>query len=692
MAVQGSVPADVRLQQAVSLHRAGHVQQAERLYRDILLAHPNQAAANYHLAEIELEQHLLDVSLSHFKTALEAEPQQEKHWLSYISTLIEANYFDEAQLVLAYGVDAGLAGDTVETLVATLECKRQQAVSKAFNLPPDAIVTELIELFGAQHYAQVEQKTLALLQQYPNWLVGWKILSDTLLIQKKDATDAAYSALQLNLHDAQEHCYYGLVLKSMDDLQGAAEAFKQAIKLKPDYAAAYNNLGIVEKDMGDVEAGIGHYRQALQLNPGYASCFSNLLFCLSHAQKISSQALFAEHRQFSQRYEMPLKKSWPKHSNVADSERVLHIGFVSADFRDHALAYFIEPLLQHLACSSKLVLHAYATSALADAMTLRLRAHFKSWHQVDAFSDAELAQKIKEDAIDVLIDLDGHTAGNRLLTFAMKPAPLQVSWLGYLTTTGLQAMDYYLADAYLLPPGQLDAQFTEQLVQLPANAPFMPAASAPAVNVLPALNNGYITFACFNRPNKITPSAVRLWCQLLAALPHSKMLLGAMPEQGSYDVLKRWFVAAGIGAERLIFHPRSSLDAYLVLHHRVDICLDTFPSNGVTTTCHAAWMGVPTLCLQGDRLASRGALAVMQHLGLNQFVAADATDFVRKGILLATSINTLAEVRRSLRSRFGESALAQPAMIAAGLEQALVQMWQRWCKQQPAASFQIKAP
>ena len=680
------------LQHALAYHRAGQPLEAAQLLREILLIDPNHAAANFHLGEIALAQAQLELSLAYFKAALEAEPQQEKHWLSYISTLIAAAYFEEAQLVIAYGIDAGLAGDALESLVATLAGKLEPAAPVALKQPSDVNVTELIALFGAQHYAQVELATQALLQQYPNWLVGWKILSDTLLIQKKDASTAAFNALQLNLDDAQEHCYYGLVLKSQGDLHGAAQAFKEAVKLKPDYAAAYNNLGIVEKDMGDVEAGIHHYRRALAINPAYASCFSNLLFCLSHSQHINNQELFAEHVAFSQRYEQPLMASWPKHSNEADTERCLHIGLVSADFRDHALAYFIEPLLQHLAGSAKLVLHAYAASAIKDDMTQRLRASFKHWHQVDTYSDADLAQKISVDAIDILIDLDGHTAGNRLLTFAMKPAPIQASWLGYLATTGLQAMDYYLADAYLLPPGQLDDQFTERLVQLPANAPFMPAANAPAVNQLPAINNGYITFACFNRPNKITPHVVNLWSQLLIALPNSKMLLGAMPADGSYESLRLWFAAAGIGAERLIFHARSTMECYLAHHHHVDICLDTFPSNGVTTSCHSAWMGVPTLCLHGERLASRGALAVMMHLGLQQFVAVDADDFVRQGVLLATDVALLALVRTGLRSRFAESALAQPAMIAAALEQALVQMWQRWCQQQPAASFQIKAP
>ncbi|HSH71488.1 MAG TPA: aminotransferase class I/II-fold pyridoxal phosphate-dependent enzyme [Methylophilaceae bacterium] len=686
---QGNGLADERLAEAVSLHRAGNTQAAERLYRDILLEHPNQANANYNLGVIALEEKHADDSLLYFKAALEADPQEEQYWLSYIRALIQAEHFDDAQLVLSYGVKAGLAGKEVESLALTLETKLKHA---AVALPPSTIEDELIELFSQQRYEEVENKILALVQQYPHWLVGWKILSDTFLIQGKDARLPALRALELNANDAKEHCYYGLILKNQGDLKGAATAFEQAIKLKPDYAAAYNNLGIVKKDAGDIDAGIREYRKALALNPGYAGCYSNLLFCLSHSEKIDTRTLFEEHCNFSKQYELPLKAAWTKHKNKRDPQRCLQVGFVTADFRDHSLAYFIEPLLTHLALSLNLSLHAYSTSPIEDSITQRLRGKFRYWNKVDALSDTQLADKIREDGIDILVDLNGHTAGNSLLTFAMKPAPIQASWLGYLSTTGLTAMDYYLADSYLLPPGQLDDQFTEKLVQLPANAPFLPSEVAPEVNALPALKNGYMTFACFNRPNKITPSVVSLWCKLLNALPNARMLLGAMPNDGSYDSIIDWFAQGGVGRERLIFHPRSFMKNYLKLHHEVDVCLDTFPSNGVTTTCHAVWMGVPTLCMEGKSMASRGALDVMKQVGLDDFVADDEAAFVEHGIFWASHTQQLAEVRASLRSRFEQSPLAKPAMIAEGLEIAFRQMWQRWCDKLPAASFAVTVP
>lgn len=667
------------------MHRAGHIQQAKRLYRDILHTYPNQPNANYNLGIIELEGRRVDVSLTLFKAALEATPHQAQYWLSYIGALIQAGRYEDAQLVLSYGLQAGLSGQEVESLAAMLENKLKG------GLPPmqvdfAAVEEELINLFAAQRYEEVENKIQALVQHYPDWLVGWKILSDTLLVQRKDARLPALRALELNADDAKEHCYYGLVLKNQGDLKGAASAFEQAIKLKPDYAAAYNNLGIVKKDAGDVEAGILNYRRALELNPSYASCYSNLLFCLSHSEKIDTKALFDEHCRFGRQYELPLKASWPRHGNQRDPERCLRIGFVSADFREHSLAYFIEPILNHLSLSMRLSLHAYSNSAIEDSVTRRLRAKFKYWDNVDGLPDKALAQKIREDGIDILVDLDGHTSGNRLLTFAMKPAPIQVSWLGYLATTGLTAMDYYLADSYLLPPGEFDGQFTEKLVQLPANAPFMPSVEAPEVNALPALKNGYITFACFNRPNKITPSAVRLWSTLLKALPGAKMLLGAMPQEGSYDTIGEWFALEGITRDRLIFHPRSSMRNYLKLHQAVDICLDTFPSNGVTTTCHAVWMGVPTLCLNGKSMASRGAMAIMNHVDLPGFVADDQDGFVKNGLYWANNPAVLADVRATLRARFNGSALAQPALITDGLENAFRAMWKAWCNDLAAAS------
>lgn len=549
----------------------------------------------------------------------------------------------------------------------------------------------LIELFMTGQYLALEQQLLALLDIHPHWLIGWKMLSDTYMVQKKDATHAAYQALQLNKLDPQEHCYYGLALKSQNDLIGAAQAFEQAIELKPDYVAAINNLGIVKKDLGEIEQGIACFQQALQLKPSFASCFSNLLFCLSHDDASTAEILWQRHCQFAQYYESATKANIKKHTNLKAQGRTLNIGFVSADLREHSLSNFFEPLLPYLQKNPELNLYAYAATAIEDATSERLKVYFKQWQVVDQMNDEDLANKIRRDAIDILVDLDGHTSGNRLTMFALKPAPMQVSWLGYLATTGLNNMDYYLGDEYLLPQGLLDKQFTEKLVQLPINAPFSPVAESPEVNSLPALNNGYLTFACFNRTNKITQSTVQLWSSVLVQLPTSKCLLIGDAQSGNHQKILDWFKQYGVDASRLVWTPRTSMPGYLALHHQVDVCLDTMPANGVTTTCYAAWMGVPTLCIAGDRMISRGAQAVMRHLSLDDFVVADAASYLAKASYFAENLVELADVRQQLRSRFKQSLFSQPDIAANALYIAFRQMWKRWCAGKQAKAFVVRS-
>ncbi|PKO46941.1 MAG: glycosyltransferase [Betaproteobacteria bacterium HGW-Betaproteobacteria-22] len=684
--MQHSQTIALKLNEAKALHDSGSLSATEQKLREVLEIESHHPQANHYLGELMLETNRASESLHYFNAALEANPQEAQYWLSYIEALIKAGQLEDAQLVLSYGRDAGLNAEAVNQLSGLIimqEASSPDASAKAndfASIPAEGVVDALIGLFAEQRYQALEDRLSLLLTDYPNWLLGWKILSDTLLVQKKDARLAARNALKLNDQDAEAYCYYGLVLKDQGDLAAAAEVFKKAVKLRPDYAAAYNNLGIVSKDMGDIQAAVNYYRQALEIIPDYAACYSNLLFCLSHSDLLSPQALFQAHLEFGRHYEPKLKHLRLQHTNSKRVDRCLNVGFVSADFREHSLANFFEPVLNCLSEFAQIRLYAYFNHAIADKVTQRLRTKFDGFTHVDTLNDIDLAHKIREDHIDILIDLDGHTSGNRLLTFAMKPAPVQISWLGYLATTGLKSMDYYLTDQYMAPAGMLDDQFTETLIRLPANAPFVPYAFAPEVSTLPALHNGYITFGCFNRIEKITAEVVDLWSRVLLAIPTAKILLGAMPQQGSYEHLIQWFSDHAVSSNRLIFRQRSDMQTYLELHREVDICLDTFPSNGVTTTCHAAWMGVPTLCMTGDRLSARGAMAIMCHLGLADFVAETQSDFIGKALNLTDYLGPLAKIRTSLRERFSQSALTQPQKIADSLEANFNAIWQRWCQ------------
>jgi protein O-GlcNAc transferase len=504
-----------------------------------------------------------------------------------------------------------------------------------------------------------------------------------------EAIASYLKALKINPNLIEVHYNLADALREFGQLDEAVAFGRLALLIKPDCAESYSGLGNSLQAQGKLDEAIACYRQALSIKPDSAITYSNLLHILSLDINTDAKQLFAEHQAFAERFEAPLRAGWQAHTNSKDPDRCLQVGFVSGDFRDHPVASFLEPVLVNFAKEKSLSLHAYYTGELHDDVTQRLRGYFSRWNVVNKLDDTQLDNKIRSDHIDILFDLSAHTCNNRLLTFARKPAPIQISWMGYPGTTGLQSMDYYFTDRFLLPPGKFDEKFTEKLVHLPASAPFLPAADAPPVNTLPALDNGYVTFGSFNRLNKFNQPVIALWSQLLRALPNAQMLLGAMSENGNDEILIDWFAQEGIDRARLTFHPRSSIPTYLALHHQVDICLDTFPYAGGTTTLHALWMGVPTLTLAGTTVAGRTGACILGHVGLDAFVAQDAAAFVQQGLSLVADLKSLAHQRSELRQRFSQSAPGQPEVIAAGLASALRTMWQRWCAGLPTESFEV---
>jgi protein O-GlcNAc transferase len=432
------------------------------------------------------------------------------------------------------------------------------------------------------------------------------------------------------------------------------------------------------------------------LKPEYLSaevdpCHPTLLFLYSHDASIDADTLFAEHCRFGRDIENRLSAAQPRHSRLEDPQRRLRIGFVSGDLKNHAVASFLEPVLERLSKYAGVELHAYYTETLEDAVTVRLRAHFVGWNSVAQLTDPALAELIMSHRVDILIDLSGPTSMNRLRAFARKPASIQVSWIGYPGTTGLRAMDYYFADRHWLPPGQFDRHFVEKLVHLPAAAIFKPEPAAPQVGALPALTTGYLTFGSFNRLGKINAVTIGLWSRLLRALPASRLVLAGIPQDGQHTQLIDRFRAEGVSHERLTCYAHGRMETYLALHHQVDLCLDTFPYNGGTTTHHALWMGVPTLTIAGTTPAGRQGAGILGLAGLDEFIATDAADFVAKGLQWAPRLNTLAEVRAGLRERCTHSPSQRPDVLVAALEQALRRMWTHWCAGLPAESFEIPA-
>lgn len=515
-----------------------------------------------------------------------------------------------------------------------------------------------------------------------------KVLRD--LGQLDEAVASCRRALETAPNFAEAHSNLGNALSDLGQLKAAESSYRQALTINPQFADVHSNLGSVLSHLGQLDEALASYRQALAINPNFAQAYSGFLFCLSHSEAMSPESIFTEHCRFAERFEASLVKTWPQHANVRDIDRVLRLGFVSGDFRNHAVSHFIEPVLAELCKQPGFSLHAYYTHTVEDDITRRLQAYFPHWHSVAKLTDAALAEKIVMDGIDILVDLSGHTAHNRLLTFARKPAPVQMSWIGYPNTTGLQAIDYVFGDRFSSPVGLHEPYYVEKFARLPASGTFVPQFEAPDINELPALGNKHITFGSFNRPDKLQPQVIRTWSQVMLAVPNSVMMLGNVSDAFLAQRLKEAFGAHGVAAERLLFQPRVPLYDYLELHHKVDIILDTWPYSGGTTTNFALWMGVPVVTLTGPMRAHCISAANIGRCGLEGWVAGDATQFVQIAVRWANSPQELSRLRMALRERMNTSPFRQPATVAKGMAQAFRMMWRRWCAGSPADHFEIK--
>ena len=502
-----------------------------------------------------------------------------------------------------------------------------------------------------------------------------------------DAAANYRRALELKPGYPQIHSNLGNTLRNQGNLQDAIACYRHALELKPDDAVIYGNLGNALQDLGRRQEAVACYRRALELKPDYAAVFSGLLFCLLHMEDADPAAVFAEHLVFGERFEAPLRAEWRPHGNDRTPDRKLKIGFVSADLRRHAVAHFIEPVWRTLD-KTRLDLYVYSNHLSEDEVTVHLKELVDHWRQVVRLSDQELADCIRADGIDILFDLSGHTANHRLLTFARKPAPVQVTWIGYPGTTGLRAMDYKLTDRSA-PPGMFDHLYVEKFACLPGVIMFEPAADSPEVNALPALAQDYITFGSFNRTSKLGDRVIALWSRVLQALPTSRMLIGSVTDDGLKTTLIEGFARHGVSSDRLEFRPRVGMRDYLQIHHEVDIILDTFPYTGGTTTHHALWMGVPVLTLTGPTRSHCQSARILWGMGLSEWVTSTEEQFVSQAAYWATHLPELAMLRAGLRERFNNSPLRCLETVANGLEKAMRIMWRRWCAGLPPERFEV---
>ena len=479
------------------------------------------------------------------------------------------------------------------------------------------------------------------------------------------------------------------------------------MELTPNLTEAHNNLGSALKDQGRLDEAVVCYRRALELKPDSAEAHSNLLLTLHYEAGVTLASLAEAHAEYDRRHgdcphfrergdvalhetlrrrengtvplgPAPSRDAITPHRSGRAREERLRLGFVSADLRRHPVGYFLVRVLENLGREGHETV-CYSNRILKDDLTHRIQSAVTGWHDVIGKSDERLAEQIRADGIDILFDLGGHTARNRLLVFARKPAPIQITWIGYEGTTGLGTMDYLLADRHVAPEG-MEPFIRERVLRMPDGyLCYEPPASAPVVAPLPSLKRGYTTFGSFNNPAKITAEVVSVWAEILRRVPGARLVLkyrglGDAGVRGRYLEL---FTAEGVEERRLELLPSSLYAEYLAAYHEVDVALDPFPFSGSATTCEALWMGVPVVTCPGETFASRHTLSHLSNVGLTETIARDRNEYVELAVSLAGDLPRLAALRGSLREKMASSPLCDGKRFAANLTNLLRNVWGR---------------
>lgn len=466
----------------------------------------------------------------------------------------------------------------------------------------------------------------------------------------------------------------------LGELDLAVETLQAILAVAPGDQRAFSRLGSVLFYLGRHDEALASLERALELSPDDAASHSALVFQLSFRPRADARRILDTAREFAQKHEQPLVKTRPaSHDNTRDPERRLRVGYVSADYRLHVTANVVLPLLRHHDANS-FEIYCYSSGRRSDATTETFRAVSHHFRDIAELDDAAAAALVARDQIDVLIDLTMHMAGNRLLLFARKPAPVQLSWFAYPGTTGLSAIDYRVTDVHLDPPGQGDESYSEASLRLPDSfwcwEPLLePLDCGPP----PCVARGQVTFGCLNNFCKVNDDTLDLWARVLRAVPGSQLLLQAPHGSARRRVVKR-LAQSDIASDRVRFVSHLPRSEYFALYRDIDICLDTLPYNGHTTSLDAFWMGVPVLTLVGTTLVGRAGLCQAVNLGLTELVTSSAEQFVARAAELAQSPEQLAELRGSLRSRLVESPLMNGARFAKAMEGAYRKAWRKWCQ------------
>ena len=598
-------------------------------------------------------------ALAHYDKAVAAKPGYAEAFLNRGELLMELGLFEEALQSYDFAIAAkpDHVGAHNNRGNANYNLKRFEEALKSY------------------------QTATALMPDFPE---GFLNIGATLMeiSQFQEALVFYQHAIALQPDYADAYNNLALALKEAKRYEEALASFDKSLAIKPDYAQTHNNRGVVLKELRMFDEALEYFQQALRLAPGYYSAHSNLLFTMNYMDQVPIAERLHEANLFGANasgWANPKFDGWRN----TDAPRKIRLGFVSGDFGNHPVGYFLEGLLSHLD-TTKFELIGYTTDPLEDNLTLRLKEKFQIWRPVFGKRDSAAAQMIHEDGVHSLIDLSGHTAKNRLPVFAFKPAPVQASWLGYFATTGVREMDYFIGDPYVTPPHEAH-HFSEHIKRLPETyLCFTPPSTQIEVGGLPALVNGYVTFGSFNNFSKINAAVITLWAKVLHAIKDSRLFMKAA-QFDDLDVVaeaRELFVSHGVAPQRLSFEGQTNRIDYFKAYNRVDIALDPFPYPGGTTSIEGLWMGVPVLARKGRRFIAHNGETIAHNAGQAHWIAEDDDDYLRKAVLFSSDLPALARTRSGLRGQVMAAPICDAARFARHFELMIEEMWSDY-KQEP---------
>ncbi|HEX4055251.1 MAG TPA: tetratricopeptide repeat protein [Tepidisphaeraceae bacterium] len=708
-----------QLETGLEHHQAGRLPEAEAIYRRILAAQPNNPDATHLLGLIESQYLRFDSAIEMIRRAItlnpnapdyhdnlglvyqsvsrvneaiachrkaaELNPRHLKAHFHLANTLYMQNRFEEAivEYRLAVSITPG-SSDALQNLGTALHRagkldESEASLRRALALKPnsaDAHNNLGVVLAEMMRYEEAIAEYSEAVRYRPDFAPALSNLGAALRLrgQHQKAIEVLRKSQQLAPNVPETLNNLGIALKDTGQLDEAIKVFDRCLALKPTQRDALNNLANAHKDCGNIQDAVAHYARSLAIGPDYR-IHSNMTYTLQFHPGYDDESLFREQRRWNELYAMPLAQSVRPHQNDRDPNRRLKVGYVSAYFYAQAESFFVVPLLEKHDLE-QFEIHCYSSVIKPDSVTARLKSKPLVWHDVLGRPDADVAEQIRRDRIDVLIDLAMHMAHNRLPTFARKPAPVQVTWLAYPGGTGLDAMDYRITDGFMDPPDKPATYYREESIRLAdcwcCYDPLTDAGPAAA------RNGGPIRFASINNPCKNNEPLLRLWARVMQSAPDSTILILASGE-GHRNKLRGILQSAGIAPQRVEFVDRISRTDYLRHHDSIDICLDTLPYNGITTTCDALWMGVPVVTLIGKTASGRAGLSILSTLGMPELIAKTEDDFVKIAADLSQDRPRLNELRSTLRERMRQSPLMDAAGFARKMETAYRDMWRRWC-------------